>query len=289
MLIINFDTLNFLANIFLALLALIPFVLNLKYSYQFKLVDYILLVIYFSYWGPFMLFFESTGSWAFSEEVFPYASAWQEPFFLMAFTNICECIPIYLIAIRSNWEYPPLWSYLLSVYGLSIALVVIVDNNQTLINNYPLLIWGIWLSRIFFYGASAYIFYNTRLINPTKRSLRAKYIWVTSTGLITVAMIFVMIVCGLLGIQQINSDPLAVVQAYIFFAMWFIAFLFIIVLHAFFPEAMLLSDEQLRNAKKIYKIIYSMKKKENRINELGMSLFKQYLEDLPAEFKIKET
>ena len=155
MLTLNFDTISFAGNMSLALIGLFPFFLNLKYFNQFKLVDYLLLVLYFSYWGPFLLIFESTGSYFYSTSVFPYANLWNEPLFLVAFTSICECVPIYLIAIRSKWVYPPVWSYLIATFPFILTILVVFDNENTSINGYNSLYLALFISRIIFYGISS--------------------------------------------------------------------------------------------------------------------------------------
>ena len=116
---------------------------------------------------------------------------------------------------------------------------------------------------------------------PTKRTLQAKRFWSISTSFFAIGMFFLMCQPLFGPISAPHAETLAAL-AFIFFDT---AFVLLLILHIFFPEAILLSDEQTRNAKKIYKKITITTKSPDKISNIGLNMLKAYLDELPPEIK----
>ena len=100
----------------------------------------------------------------------------------------------------------------------------------------------------------------------------------------TITMLIFSIGSVVLGIQPSNEDPYSFTMTFLALGFANIAFFLFIILHLFFPEAILLTDEQMRNAKKIYKVMYLMKQRENVITNIGISTLKNYIKEIPPEW-----
>ena len=280
MLTLDFWTFCAIGNLLIGFIGIIPMVLNLKYSIQFKIWDYFLLFLYFIVFGPYELFFEATSQYGFPGTFWPY-NIWTEPLFLYVIANICESIPLYLITIRYKWAYPPFWAYLLIGLPVSFTIIDILVNDQVVIFNFALSYWFIWSIRVLIYSIIAYIYFTGNLMVPTKRALHAKQFWSISTSFIAIGM-FLLMCQPLFGAL---SDPNAVIVVGLAMIFFDSAFVLLLTLHIFFPEAILLSDEKILNSNKIYKKIDTVTKPTNILTSIGINILKSYIEDLPPEIK----
>lgn len=206
--------------------------------------------------------------------------------FLYAYMNICESLPLYLIALRYKWAYPPIWVYLIMLLPLGLFSIDIIVNDQIILLNYSLVYLFLWIARITFYLTISYIYFRGKLVVPTLRAIRAKRLWTISTFLFASGMILFAIE-PFLGIQQNNSDLYAPALITLIGIVMEPSFLLLIFLHIFYPEAILLSDVQTRKAKKIYNEIHTTSQSSNIISNIGFNILKSYLDELPSEIKEK--
>lgn len=277
--VINYLTLGLYSNVSLLLLGFVPCILNFKYSVQFKVVDYFLIFIYFLYWGPIGLLYEVPSNYGF-------LSLWNEPLWIYAFTNICESLPLYFVAIRSRWDYPPVWSYLLGCIPILLSIIVVVDNEQTYIGLYTFFYWFAWITRVVFYAIICIIFYQAKLVSNTHRARMSKYLWIFSTALFSIGMSYFLL-GGLLGIDQFNNpNDATIIMGVMVFIFLDSSFILLNILHVFYPESIILTTDQLRNLKKIYQsVVKKTDQHENIVADIGLNKVRNYLDELPEDIR----
>jgi hypothetical protein len=248
---------------------IIPLVLCLKYYIQFKISDYLLLVIYFIYW--LQEGFAWKGMDIFS--IFPQSVGFA--------LNDIDALPLYIIAVRAV-DQRRLWMYIVGSIPILLTLIVVFDTNNTIIIGiFPLHFWVSWFARLYYHSFIGIVFYRSKKLNDIKRIRWSKNLWILHSILWVFPMVIFIINNGILQHPQDGSGPIWLV--YVILTPISLAAAIIMILHIFYPEAVLITYEQLHRAKKLYNIVLT----HNPVKDFGLSTLKNYMDSIPKELRDK--
>ena len=216
----------------IAILSIIPAVLNFKYYIQLRVKDYLLLFLYFF----FQIFTAVTRAYEIDTSE-GFAFFWSEIF------NQLKFIAITLVIIRIKWDKLPRWSYSIFLYFTFIAFLGVTrwgSNNK--LGVWPVNFYLNQLHNFIIPILIFYVFFTTDYFKIKRRIVLSRRIWLLW------AVMFVLQIPPLLYynviLQQFpNEMPLWA----LYLVLWpqVVQTSLILILHVFFPKAVLITHEQL--------------------------------------------
>jgi hypothetical protein len=290
---LTYIELNLVGNMGLAILAVIPFIVNLRYYRKTKIFDYLLLAIYFFIWSVLNMF--EHWYWGASTRWFEFEGGVGKIELLDSFyTNhiryflwTLDSIPLFFIGIRAKYgsDFSKLPKIVYAIALLTVSLTVwswidqsqfrihedIIDSDSQSIARFT--------SRFLFHAFLAYIFLTVDH-EKSNRTDTSRYLWIVGSIGWVFAMGIGLIFPSVFRISAYTNLSLLIVG----FTLVNIAYLLLVINHAFFPEAVLFTHEQIVRAFSVYERVELT---NSPIKDFGLSRIQEYLDSIPEELKVE--
>jgi len=245
-----------------AMINYIPFILNFKYWYQTRIRDYLNISLFFL----LSIVTNYTTSWTIWDNESTYR--------VFTFFYFMTSFIILTVASRAKWETPPTWAKMV-IYSPVVSLIIFALLPGSLWFRH----W--WIGQAFFNPIAMIYdlfclccFASTRVEIPQNSKAKwTRIMWVLYF-VVRIYQNFIFWTLGVLAsnaIENFDASMLLLITINDLFSESLL-----LLMHIFFPQAVLITHEQLVRAVKVYK---SINKYENRVLDIGIGNILGYLND----------
>jgi hypothetical protein len=187
------------------------------------------------------------------------------------------------VVFRLKYNEIPIWANFIKMLLLLVAvytfIAAIYTRDSIIFGAYPLAQYFYSISVVITQAIVVYVMITITSIQNNKRVNHSKFLWILSASIWGTAQL---IVCSHLLLFQIAIDQLSFIELILIVSLVTIAQVPILINHIIYPEAVLLSYEQLHRARDLYKRITP---RGNVLEQYGMVQLRDYLDSIDYNLK----
>jgi hypothetical protein len=264
-----FDVL-LIGNTIAFILSILPAIVNLKYYYDFRSTDNLLISIFFLAWGTagFMRAIELNYAGSITFDAYYYST----------FPSATAKLALFILAVRIKWTKPPPIIYLLGLFFILDYIMFLTPLESVLVNGYAFDTVYSGILNLFTYLFLIYTVLSSPIPLSINRIKANQFMWVLAASLLSLGSFTFLMRHVVLEHTISWSVVLSVLIPQ--YAASFMLFL----LHFFFPEAVFISEEQVYRARRLYKKFVPTKIPSGKpILNIGSSAIIDYLNSIPED------